>query len=237
MGLSETLIFYLLIGLGVAAAVWLTAHPAAQRWFPAVTAVLFWPLYVPVLLSRPADGTRRPVHPQRPADSLAAMIVLVETELDAALASLDGWAEEALARENARIVELKAAWALQAARIREMDRLLVQCGAAAGEMAAIEWPSHSEQARRENLDRLSQLRGRAYQELTSTLAAVRELATLIHLAKFSGAPAARAGELVAQIAAAIEGISEVNAWRENTTEPARGENAISGSAPQHAAFF
>jgi hypothetical protein len=51
-------------------------------------------------------------------------------------------------------------------------------------------------------------------DLVGTLAWVRELVTMIHLAKFSGAPAARAEELVAQIAAAVQGLSEVSSWRE-----------------------
>ena len=42
---------------------------------------------------------------------------------------------------------------------------------------------------------------------------MRELVSMIHLAKFTGAPASRAEELVAQIAAAIEGISAVT-WQE-----------------------
>jgi hypothetical protein len=46
-----------------------------------------------------------------------------------------------------------------------------------------------------------------------TLAWVRELVSMIHLAKFTGAPAARAEELVAQIAAAVEGISAVT-WQD-----------------------
>ncbi len=37
---------------------------------------------------------------------------------------------------------------------------------------------------------------------------------MIHLAKFTGAPASRAEELVAQIAAAVEGVSAI-AWQEN----------------------
>jgi hypothetical protein len=35
---------------------------------------------------------------------------------------------------------------------------------------------------------------------------------MIHLAKFTGAPASRAEELVAQIAATVEGLSEVTQW-------------------------
>jgi hypothetical protein len=216
MGLTESLIFYLLIGLGVAAAVWLSDG----RLLPAAMAVLFWPIFVPVLLSRqPEEASVPPLPPKEHAtDPLATMIAHVEAELDAALASLDGWAEEALSRENARIAELKAAWSMQAARIRQMDRLLEQSTLTAGAMTTVDWPSRSEQARQENLKRLADLRQQAYQELTSTLAAVRELVTMIHLAKFSGAPAARAEELVAQIAAAIEGISEVTGWRDRAPE-------------------
>ncbi len=47
-----------------------------------------------------------------------------------------------------------------------------------------------------------------------TLAWVRELVTMIHLAKFTGTPASRAEELVVQIAAAVKGISEVSAWQD-----------------------
>ena len=48
----------------------------------------------------------------------------------------------------------------------------------------------------------------------NTLAWVRELVTMIHLAKYTGAPASRAEELVMQIATSIEGLSEVAAWRD-----------------------
>ena len=53
-----------------------------------------------------------------------------------------------------------------------------------------------------------------HQDLMGTLAWVRELVTMIHLAKYTGAPASRAAELVAQIAAAVEGLSEVSTWQE-----------------------
>jgi len=40
---------------------------------------------------------------------------------------------------------------------------------------------------------------------------------MIHLAKFCGAPAARAEELVAQIAAAVEGLSAMT-WQEEAIQ-------------------
>ena len=56
-----------------------------------------------------------------------------------------------------------------------------------------------------------------------SLAWVRELVSMIHLAKFSGAPAARAEELVAQIAAAVEGLSDLTWQEEEPTLPGRGD--------------
>ena len=46
----------------------------------------------------------------------------------------------------------------------------------------------------------------------ATLAWIRELVSMMHLAKFTGAPASRTEELMAQIAAAVEGVSDAG-WR------------------------
>jgi hypothetical protein len=94
----------------------------------------------------------------------------------------------------------------------------------AGEPAAADGDPRlrsSLQARRQNVERLQRLRGRAHDDLTRSLAWVREVVSMIHLAKFSGAPAARAEELVAQIAAAVEGLSELT-WQEEAAASAAG---------------
>jgi hypothetical protein len=59
---------------------------------------------------------------------------------------------------------------------------------------------------------LRHVREQANTDLATTLESVRELVSMIHLAKFTGAPASRADELVTQIAAAVEGMSEVARW-------------------------
>jgi hypothetical protein len=43
--------------------------------------------------------------------------------------------------------------------------------------------------------------------LLASLACVRELASRVHLARFTNVPAAHAAELLAEIAAAVEGLS------------------------------
>jgi hypothetical protein len=233
MTFAATMIFYHLIGFGVATAVFLV--DARQRRLPQIfrlgSAVLFWPLYVPILLSSPRPGPQPEVPPsQDDRDAMSQAIAQVEAELETALASLDGWVEDVLAHESSRFDELSSAWRAQADRIREMDRLLAKTEPAErlaapdiGAEGASDRLRQSEQSRRANLARLRAVRNQAFDDLMGTLAWVRELVSMIHLAKFTGAPASRAEELVAQIAAAVEGISAVT-WRERGTEPNGGAN-------------
>lgn len=216
--LAPTLVLYFLIGFGVSMAVYLSAP--GNRWWGAIVALPFWPIYVPILLA-PRTSARSEPTPQH--DEILAGIAQVDAELEAALASLDGWAEDVLAREKGRIHELRSAWTAQAERIREMDRLLAVPEVAASADAAKEADlsdrvRQSRQARLQNIERLRQVRRRAHDDLMGSLAWVRELVSMIHLAKFTGAPAARAEELVAQIAAAVEGLSEIT-WREEAFSP------------------
>jgi len=230
MGLTETILFYLLFGAGIATAVALRRRRGmpAGRLFEIGTAFFFWPLYLPILLARPAPAFSEQPPTERPPagapDELAAAISQVEAELETALDSLDGWAENVLAREHDRFAELRAAWRSQAERIGQLDRLLAAASASAdagtGDAARDEKAGgnlriqRSEQARRENFERLHTVRARLHDDLMGTLAWVRELVSMIHLAKFTGAPASRAEELVSQIATAVEGLSKVAEWNE-----------------------
>jgi hypothetical protein len=228
MLLVETAIFYLLIGLAVAVAVYVRGQSADESTLllQAVAACVFWPLFVPMLLAPTtrelATHTRPNASETSQQDSLAAAISQVETELDAALDGLDGWAEDVLNSEQHRLEELRAAWKAQADRIRQIDNLLATPSARNDSLAdvSVEVASarQSEKTRQDNIRQLSTLRNRMHADLVGTLAWVRELVTMIHLAKFSGAPAARAEELVAQIAAAVQGLSEVSSWREQERE-------------------
>jgi hypothetical protein len=228
---STTIVFYLLIGAATAVAVFVAETSTGSRSFQAALAILFWPILLPLLISAPRteDETKFSLRnlsaeqAPRSGDAMSAAISQVEVELDSALQSLDGWSEGMLSREADRIGELKTAWCAQADRIRELDGLLAQPGYFDEPVESIGEPSgpatetdervHSaEQTRQINIRKLRQMRQQMHRDLMGTLAWVRELVTMIHLAKFGGAPASRAEELVAQIAAAVEGLSEVTAW-------------------------
>lgn len=231
MLLAETVIFYLLLGGAVAVAVFVRGRegPPVTIGLEVTAACLFWPLFVPMLLAPVAEADAANATRVEPStekeDSLAAAISQVERELDAALDGLDGWAENVLNSEQHRLEELRLAWKAQADRIRQIDQLLAEPSARADSLADVASARRSEKTRQENIRQLSALRNRMHADLVGTLAWVRELVTMIHLAKFSGAPAARAEELVAQIAAAVQGLSEVSSWREQE-QAAAGVHAL-----------
>src|SRR5580704_13948841 len=176
-------------------------------------------LNLPLLLDRQArqnaDGQSTLSSAAVP-DSLAQAIQQVESELDAALGSLDGLGGRNTLRRRAPIARTAGRMAITsrphspARRVAPASR---QAGAdplaseASGMSAsATDRRLRSDHARTENMRRLQELWGRLLDDLLGTLAWVRELVTMIHLAKFSGAPASRADELVSQIAAAVEGL-------------------------------
>jgi hypothetical protein len=245
MGLNETLVFYLLVGVAVAVAMFLVdgRQTASRTGFLLLTSVLFWPLYLPLLLSaRTArDAAGEPASKTVP-DEMASAIAQVERELDAALSSLDGWAEDALAGEKSRIAELRHALAAQATRIRDLDELLARIAASRLDELpkamvdqtpadeALDRCQRSQQALAQNVARLGQIRRQAHADLMATLAWIRELVSMIHLAKFTGAPASRAEELVGQIAAAVEGISAVT-WQETESHPTVPNPPLADQSP------
>jgi hypothetical protein len=231
MLLTETAIFYLVLGACVAVATYVRDEaPRERAWVQSAGALLFWPLFLPMLLARGESERMEATMKNRPdevsPDALAKAIQQVEAELDAAIEGLDGWAEDVLNSERQRLDELRTAWKLQAERIRQLDLLLAEPAASADPLAEaaaeVAQAQRSDELRRENIRQLAALRNRMHDDLIGTLAWVRELVTMIHLAKFSGAPAARAEELVEQIAAAVQGLSEVSGWREQAEVAAAG---------------
>ncbi len=126
MGFAATMIFYHVIGLGVATAVFLSDSRQSRLLpvFRLATAVVFWPLYLPIVLAGQRPAPRQETAPApKDIDAMSRTISQVEAELETAVASLDGWVEDVLAHEAGRFHELSTAWRAQAARIREMDRV------------------------------------------------------------------------------------------------------------------
>ena len=69
MLLLETAIFYLLLGITVAAAVYLRGETGNDSGYQLVAACLFWPLFVPTLLSSSEKDAESQAPPALPDDS------------------------------------------------------------------------------------------------------------------------------------------------------------------------
>jgi hypothetical protein len=212
MGITETALFYLVIGVAIGFAVALSGKRTsfANQLFRIATATLFWPFYLPLLLTPASAGGHLESHLiHLPDDETAAKIMQAEHELNSALSSLDGWVGGTRARHGNTINELRCAWTSQSKRIREIDEFLSQNDVGAATNSDNELVSRSERARRANISQLREVRERAYGDLVASLDRVRELASMIHLAKFTGAPTSRADELIAQLAATVKSLSSV----------------------------
>jgi hypothetical protein len=197
----------------------------AVRWFQALTAVIFWPLFLPLLLSGrgEAEGQSSGQPGSGSADELDRAIAQVEAELEGALPSLDGWGPPIRESAQRRFQELRSTWTTLAGRVREMDQIIARFrdGRTEGDLlAGSERARDAEEVIRRNFERLGQVRQKTLDDLLGLLAQVRELVSLIHLARFTSAPATRAEELVAQLGAVAEGISAT--WQQ---EP-RGREEI-----------
>jgi hypothetical protein len=186
--LGQTGILYGVVGLAVAAAVYLSPGPLGRRRANVLLAIPFWPLYLPLLLARPQGGLA-PHADALPADEMTAAIRQVDLELSATLSTLDGSGVETTGEREGLAVLLDA-WISQAERIREMDRLLALSSGAPGEGR----PPHQEP-----LERFQQVRRQSYDDLMARLARVRELVSMIHLARFTNAPATQVRDLLARI--------------------------------------
>lgn len=206
--LGSTILIYFLLGAGVAVAVYLSdlARTPGQRGFQTAACVLFWPLFLPVLLQASRARARAITESVSPGDELARAIHQVEMDLRAALQTA-GVSHNGETQFDA----LHARWMARAARIREMDQLLASLEyAVPNETIQSERPivrdgaSHPERlggvsAMNTIVQRLREVRQRAHDDLTDSLGATRQLTAMLHLARFTGAPASRVAEIVQEI--------------------------------------
>ena len=210
MSLGQLLILHLMAGVGVAGAVALaTRHRSrSSRWFQVVTALVFWPMYLPLLLQQQPKPKSKPT-PRPMNDDLEQTIAQIDAELDTALKKSESRFGDSLAKEKARLHDLLGAWTRQAQQIREMDQLLSRPETAESMAISIDGVrgdrlQSSLEALKANVDRLRQTRQEQFADLLGALAEVRELVSMIHLANYGCEPTTRSEELTARIAAAVE---------------------------------
>ena len=215
MGLAGTAVIYAVIGLCVATALMLRdpAASPARRAGAFVTGAVFWPVFAPVLL---AGSARAPA----PSPGRSPRVRAAEERLLAALAKVEGIAEEVLAPEVARVRAVTGQLGSMERRVLEMDELLrsPEFDAAAGAAALAELAGRglgaddprvqSVRARLRNVERLKALRDRTSADLERVCLKLEEMSSQLQLLKYAGRPDAEVVRLVKDIAESVEGVTE-----------------------------
>jgi hypothetical protein len=224
MGFHETAVLYGLIGLAVSASLGLQrgAAPLVRRIGLHALWTLLWPFFAPVLFGGAVHDPDRGAA-ARGAGQRAARdprLQAAQQRLLQALGGLDGVAREVLEREAGRVQKLAGSLGAMEQRLHEMDALLAspefdpaRAEAALQEMCA-RGPAQDDprleslRARRRNIEQLRALRERAAQDLERALLKMEEMASQILLLRYTNRPETELVELVREIAAAVEGLSE-----------------------------
>ena len=113
MGFAATMIFYHVIGLGVATAVYLLdSRQGLLSVFRLATAVVFWPLYLPIVLTGARQEPRPELAPsEHDGDAMSRAISQVQDELEDGTCESRRLGRARSAHEAGRFRELGAACA------------------------------------------------------------------------------------------------------------------------------
>jgi DNA repair ATPase RecN len=216
MGITETIVIYGLVGITVSAAIWLSAAESSSPLEALVHAAL-WPLFAPTLLEPRTERTRQAA-PERHRRS-ESRIEEVESNILTALDALDGAPEDVLRPETNRIRSLLDALDAMAARRDDMCEMLSEAqfdrARATERLEELERSPDADESRLESLrnrirhiDQLEDMHEALSDDIDRTLLKLEEMTSQIRLLRFAGSPAEEVSDLVRDITATVEGLSE-----------------------------
>src|SRR5258708_38272004 len=106
MGIGETIIIYLIVGVGISIALVLRAGNRSQsaRAYLATVGFIFWPIFLPTLIAAKRETLiESPREISEDSNVFLTRISKIEDQLSALLINKDGWAERVLANEADKI--------------------------------------------------------------------------------------------------------------------------------------
>ncbi len=223
MGITETAIIYTILGAVVAAAFRLahggSAGPITQTGLFALRTVC-WPFFAPMLLASGDASSNSARRAPPPAASQTPRVDEAEQRMLGALDSLEGVAGDLFEPQRRRVEELTASLRTMQARLGEMDALLATTefdeDRAQHTLEAIladngernEERAESVRARLRNIGRLKKMRARLNAEFERAILKVDEMSSQMLLLRFADHPEREVSELIGDIAATVEGLTE-----------------------------
>ena len=205
MDFRQTLLLYLLIGAGVAIGFAARTSDKGRAWATILAAYVFWPLFVPLLLSADEES----VTPTTPAsEPLEARIARSREQLDRLAATGPALGLPDLPEQVARIQTL---WLERATWLTETGLLIQSLKATHSPATSGTMPPPTSQ-----LDELERLQHTTTKSLNRSLNAIDELAVHVQLLKAPGVD--RPAEL-ARIERVLTAILELEAASPGSVRP------------------
>jgi hypothetical protein len=218
MFISETLPFYLLIGVVVNAAMPTGARaPAHRRLARSAAHVVCWPFFAPGLLGRaPALAEPGPIGSRHRARLLQA-----RARLGAALESLHGLSESLVRPQLEQLEAVMASLDTAGDRLHEMDELLATPEFDAARVASVLAELRAKGvgegdpriasllSRQSNIARLRAMHGRTGDELERALLSLEELSSEVMLLKFADNPESKLPRMLGEMASSLRELSSL----------------------------
>ncbi len=192
MDFRQTLLLYLLIGTGVAIGFAARSPDKGRAWATILAAWVFWPLFVPLLLSADEESVT-PVPPA--SERLDARIARCSEQLDRLAATAPALGLPDLPEQVARI---KTLWSERATWLTETGLLIQSLKATHPSATSQSMPAHTSQ-----LDELERLQHTTEQSLDRSLNAIDELAVHVQLLKAPGVDRTAELECIERVLRAI----------------------------------
>jgi len=218
MGVTETLIVYLLIGTAVGASLWLahSARPAERTAARLTTWILFWPFFAPHALGQAGgSGTGSAATAVVPG----ARLNEAQDRLMSAIRSVDGLAEGVLRPHLTQIDSMMGSLDHARNRLAEMEELLRSREFDRGRVEdglrdlrdrgyeADEPRVRSLESRRRNIQRLEAMRDHTRDELERALLRLEEISSQVMLLRFAEQPETRLASLLKDVAGNVDDLA------------------------------
>ena len=220
MGIAETLILYLIIGVVVASTMRVVGSRSDRTpsLLGMATWLTLWPFFAPTIFGHAVSQSgiqSRPDVRSTPPTRLHA----AQNRLLAAIHSLDGLAESVLSPQITQIDVMMQSLNTAENRLGEMEKLLSsqefdlsQVDTALGQLHTQGYGEdeprvRSLYARRRNIERLQTMRDRTCEELERALVRLEEMSSQVLLLRFADQPEARLANLLKDVADNVDDVA------------------------------
>ena len=221
MGIAETFIVYLIIGVVVVSTMRVVGSRSDRT--PSLLGMaswlILWPFFAPTIFGHAVSQSGSQPKPEvlsTPPSRLHA----AQNRLLAAIHSLDGLAESVLSPQVAQIDAMMQSLNTAENRLGEMEKLLgsqefdlSQVDAALGQLHTQGYGEdeprvRSLHARRRNIERLQTMRDRTREELERALVRLEEMSSQVLLLRFADQPETKLAHLLKEVADNVDDVAD-----------------------------